>query len=92
MTFILQMHLHSFCFLLTRLPVYLFSSGLFSKQNTNFRKIIGRGRFSSKVPVAFVEGQFYTNVEDHWPTASHNCSHVTRDAGTSVKQGGQKKS
>jgi len=33
------------------------SSELFSKQNTIFRKIIGRGRFSSNVPEG---GRFYT--------------------------------
>ena len=36
--------------------LYFISSELFSKQNTIFRKIIGRGQFSSKVPLG---GRFY---------------------------------
>ena len=49
--FILQMHLHSFCFVASSLYLYIslyarlyfISSELFSKQNTIFRKIMERG-------------------------------------------------
>ena len=37
-TFILQIHLHSFSFVLTKLPLYFISTELFSKQNTIFRQ------------------------------------------------------
>ena len=57
------MHLHSFCSVLTGLPVYIsLALNYFQNKILFFRKITGRGRFSSNVPVG---GYFAKKVEDH---------------------------
>jgi len=57
------MHLHSFCFVLARLPVYIsLALNYFQNKILFSEKLYEGGRFSSKVPGG---GDFTKKVEDH---------------------------
>jgi len=60
------MHLHSFCFVLTRLPVYIsLSLNYFQNKILFSEKLQVRGDFQAK---CLQGGDFAKKVEDHWST------------------------